>query len=254
MTVLYLDFGNTRIKWCLGAGSKPTSAGPPGVQEYAGFDEWLLQLKEKAGIESVVYASVLGDSRQAALTETLHRCVKGAVKRCVVSREALGVACAYEDVSRLGIDRWLAVLAVWHRERRACVVADLGTAATLDVVDNAGQHQGGYIVSGLELSLRGLLAGTDNIRPDPSGFDAATLAPGANTAAAIYNGALHALVALIQSSYQNLLKSAPEAKLILAGGDAPLVGSHISCPHQLVEGLVFEGMWLLEQAGLLIEA
>ena len=75
-----------------------------------------------------------------------------------------------------------------------------------------------------------------------------------NTAEAIYHGALYSLVALIESSYQNLLKSFPQAKLILAGGDAALVGSHLYSQHELVEDLVFEGMQLLESAALLIDA
>lgn len=247
MSCLYLDFGNTRVKWCLGGEA-------PAFQEYDGFGAWFEQLVASGVVDAVVFASVLAEGRQGALTEVMRRQGVSSIRRCVVTSEALGVVCAYEDVSRLGIDRWLAVLAVWERYRGPCLVADLGTAATLDIVDGAGNHQGGYIVSGLTLSLRGLLAGTDNIKPDPAGFHLASLLPGRNTAEAVYHGALHSLVALIQSSYQNLLKSCPEAKLILAGGDAPLVGSHIGIDHELIEGLVFDGMRLLERANLLVEA
>ncbi|AUM12080.1 type III pantothenate kinase [Ketobacter alkanivorans] len=248
MTTLYLDFGNTRVKWRLGQKKDVV------VQEYHEFEAWLQGLAGQSQITSAVVASVLGQARQAVLTEVVQRCLAVPVKRCVVTGEALGVRCAYADVSRLGIDRWLAVVAAWSREKSACVVADLGTAATLDFVDSAGVHAGGFIVSGLELSLRGLLSGTDNIKPSPSGFEMASLKPGINTAEAVYNGALHALVALIESSYQNLLKSSPEAKLILAGGDAPLVGSHLSSTYELAQGLVFDGMRLLEQAELLVDA
>lgn len=248
MTTLYIDFGNSRIKWRLGDGVEA------GIQDYDAFDGWLKNISVRSDIEAVVIASVLSDARQKALSDTVRGYLDLPVNRCVVTRGALGVRCAYADLERLGIDRWLAVVAVWNRAKSACLVADLGTAATLDFVDSAGNHKGGYIVSGLELSLRGLLSGTDNIKPDPSGFGLANLNPGVSTAEAIYNGALHALVALIESSYQNLLKSSPEAKLILAGGDAPLVGSYLSNQYELVEGLVFDGMRLLEQSGLLVDA
>ena len=247
MSSLYLDFGNTRLKWRIDENDVQSVA-------YADFEQWFSSCISSHDTALIVFASVLGEQRQHPYTAAMKQLKGNAVKRCVVTAEALGVRCAYRDLGRLGIDRWLAVLAAWSRTGDACVVVDLGTAATLDCVDDSGQHLGGYIVSGLELSLKGLLAGTDNIKPDPAGFDEASLMPGVNTAQAIYHGALHGLVALIESSYQNLLKSFPKAKLILAGGDAALVGSHLYSPCERVDDLVFEGMQLLEKAGLLIDA
>lgn len=247
MTVLYLDFGNSRFKWRV-------SDGPVSAREYDGFSFWLQQLATTETLECVVIASVLGQQRQEALVEEIKSILTVPVRRCLVTAQALGVQCAYQELDRLGIDRWLAVIAAWVRYKVPCAVVDLGTAATLDFVDSEGRHQGGYIVSGLGLALRGLLAGTDNIRPDPARFESAAMAPGVNTAEAIYHGALHGMVALIESSYQKLLKSFPQAKLILAGGDAALVGSHLCSAHEIVEDLVFEGMQLLEKAELLEEA
>ncbi|TNC85095.1 MAG: hypothetical protein CSH49_18330 [Alcanivorax sp.] len=247
MSVLYLDFGNSRFKWRL-------SDGGITAQSYEGFDAWLHSLSGHGDLTAVVFASVLTERRQEGITEQLKSALSLPLQRCVVTSSALGVQCAYRDLDRLGIDRWLAVVAAWAKYGEACAVVDAGTAATLDFVDVAGHHLGGYIVSGLTLALQGLLAGTDNIRPDPAGFESAALVPGVNTAEAIYHGALYSLVALIESSYQNLLKSFPQAKLILAGGDAALVGSHLYSQHELVEDLVFEGMQLLESAALLIDA
>ena len=246
MSTLYLDFGNTRFKGRLGHGEVVSLS-------YEDFGSWMQSLVPEGKLESIVFASVLSDPRQSPLVAIMRQHAV-ALKRCVVTAQALGVRCAYQDLDRLGIDRWLAVLAAWSRSGSACMVADLGTAATIDVVDAQGQHLGGYIVSGLHLSIKGLLAGTDNIKPDRSGFDGAGLQPGVSTAQAIYHGALHGLVALIESSYQNLLKSFPKAKLILAGGDAALVGSHLSSSYEQVDDLVFEGMQLLEKAALLIDA
>lgn len=247
MTALYLDFGNSRFKWKL-------AAGRVAAREYEDFRLWLQQLAAREALESVVVASVLSEQRLQAMVREIKTLLPVPVRRCVVTAEAMGVRCAYRELDRLGIDRWLAVIAAWERHQGPCAVVDLGTAATLDFVDSVGGHQGGYIVSGLELALNGLLAGTDNVRPNTSRFESASLLPGVSTAEAIYHGALHGMVALIESSYQNLLKSFPQAKLILAGGDAALVGSHLHSSHEIVEGLVFEGMQLLEKAELLEEA
>ncbi len=53
---------------------------------------------------------------------------------------------SYTDPSRMGVDRWLAMLAA--REKfpgRICVV-DVGSALTIDVVAADGLHEGGYIL------------------------------------------------------------------------------------------------------------
>jgi type III pantothenate kinase len=248
MTTLYLDLGNTRAKYKVGDSEQIAAV------EYVDLDGALNAVTEKDKLSRVLIASVLGREKDAQALNSIRQQLNVPVYRCIVTAKALGVTCAYKDVARLGVDRWLAVLAVWARYRGACVVADLGTAATLDAVDGNGNHLGGYIVSGLELSLRGLLAGTDNIRPHVSHFAQASLLPGRDTAQAIYRGALLALVSLVETSYQNLLNSDSQAKLILAGGDAALVGSHLQCHYQAVEGLVFEGMKLLEQAGIVVDA
>lgn len=244
---MYLDCGNTRVKYQVGEGAVV-------ALDYDAFSVGLPALVAANRVGNVVMASVHGSERRKGFIDSLKNAVHGPVRRCVVTEEALGVRCGYSDVARLGIDRWLGVVAVWAKWHQAALVVDLGTATTLDFLAPNGRHLGGFIVSGLELSVRGLLAGTDNIRPDFGGFGEANLNPGCSTADAIYNGALQSAVALIESSYQNLLKTSPEAKLILAGGDSRLVGSHLTSTYHHLGELVFEGMRLLEQAALLIDA
>ena len=247
MSSLYLDLGNTQAKWLL-------SSGQTGALSYNGFGTQLeLILSDQSSACDVVVASVLGPQGTENILSALKAVGLKKIRQCVVTPFAAGVRCGYEDVTRLGIDRWLAVLASWQRYGTACLVADLGTAATLDVVDFNGVHQGGFIVSGLSLSVDGLLSGTQNIRPKSEGFEEVSLALGCSTAAAIHNGALASLVALVDVQFQKLLKSNCEAKLVLAGGDASLVGSHLESNFELVHGLVLEGMKVLERAQLLVE-
>ncbi|MGH1486461.1 MAG: type III pantothenate kinase [Cellvibrionaceae bacterium] len=69
----------------------------------------------------------------------------------VVSREAAGVLNGYSDVSQMGVDRWVAMLAAYSACQNACLVVDAGTAMTVDLVLLSGQHRGGYITPGLGL-------------------------------------------------------------------------------------------------------
>ena len=72
---------------------------------------------------------MLAEHRYAEVLSEIRPVCKGVLKRCLVSRQALGVTCAYENPNKLGVDRWLAVLAAWYRYRKPCLVVDLGTAA-----------------------------------------------------------------------------------------------------------------------------
>ena len=64
--------------------------------------------------------------------------------------EACGVKCAYPAPSKLGIDRWLCILAVYSKGHRRAII-DIGTAIKLDIVDEKGVHLGGQIVPGKRL-------------------------------------------------------------------------------------------------------
>src|SRR3546814_17254315 len=59
-----------------------------------------------------------------------------------------GLRNAYREPERLGVDRWLAMIAAWHTHRGAACIANAGTALTVDVIDAQGQHLGGIIAAG----------------------------------------------------------------------------------------------------------
>ena len=72
------------------------------------------------------------------------------------SASACGVRSAYSRPQRLGVDRWLAIIAAFHRARGAAIVVDAGTAITIDVVNRRGEFVGGLIAPGLRLMARAL--------------------------------------------------------------------------------------------------
>lgn len=57
-----------------------------------------------------------------------------------------GVRIAYADPSKFGVDRYLALIAA-AEHREAVVVAGVGTALTIDLLDADGQHHGGRIAA-----------------------------------------------------------------------------------------------------------
>ena len=65
---------------------------------------------------------------------------------------------AYAEPARLGIDRWAAIIAAYHRFPEGACVVDCGTACTFDLVDAGGRHRGGYILPGLS-AMEGAVLG-----------------------------------------------------------------------------------------------
>jgi type III pantothenate kinase len=63
------------------------------------------------------------------------------------------------------VDRWLAIVGAAHTYGMPVVIWDLGTATTLDAVDEQGQHRGGLIYPGPETMLNSLTELTE-IRND----------------------------------------------------------------------------------------
>jgi len=62
---------------------------------------------------------------------------------------------AYRKPLDLGSDRFLAMLgALKHFPDRSMLIIDVGSAVTIDVVNDSGEHQGGLIMPGLK-ALRG---------------------------------------------------------------------------------------------------
>jgi type III pantothenate kinase len=136
----------------------------------------------------------------------------------------------------IGVDRLCAAVAAFDRLGVACVVADFGTAITIDCVNDEGVFLGGAILPGLGMGAAGLNAGTAQLpRVEPSVPDWVF---GKDTHQAIVGGLVYgargALRALVES-YATEIGHWPV--VILTGGDAKLI-----CPHpdqsELVQAVV----------------
>ena len=77
-----------------------------------------------------------------------------------------------EEPSKVGTDRIVAAAAAYDVVEDAVVVADFGTAVTIDLVDEHGVFQGGVICPGFEISAQALKDNTAQLpkvtvhRPD----------------------------------------------------------------------------------------
>jgi type III pantothenate kinase len=149
---------------------------------------------------------------------------------------AFGVSNAYQQPEKLGVDRWLALVAVRnHYQLPACIV-DCGTAITVDLIDADGKHQGGMISPGLTLMKKSLALGTETLQFNESNY---AFGPANHTEAAIYSGTLSAAVGLIEHV---LTKQSNTMQLILTGGDAEIIATQLTFKPIVDSDLVLRGL------------
>ena len=232
--ILELDVGNSRIKWRLLAADDLSVTG---VGHVSGFDE-LQQVPElEVTISMARMCSVRGGDINKELKDWVRSKHGLDLLQAAVIQSCGGVTNQYADVSRLGIDRWLAMLAAYRRAGGACMIIDSGTAFTIDVLDAQGLHMGGYIIPGLKL-MRSSLESSTSIRLSDN-YSAYSQSLGHSTDEAVFNGTVAVLLATIKK----LRESVGAVEIYFAGGDAALLHGLAGLDRsEVVTSLVLDGL------------
>jgi type III pantothenate kinase len=225
MPKLWIDLGNTRLKYWLTAGDHVLAHGAElHLQSPA---DLLLGLTDRFvafAPETVGISSVLDATANARLAHTLAP-LGVPVQLAQVQPSYLGLTAGYDDASRLGIDRWLQVLALAGQQQSVCVVG-CGTALTLDLLDHQ-QHHGGFILPSLYLQRESLAQGTRRVQVPDGAFN--DLSAGRSTQDAVHHGILLGLVGAIEK----LLRHDPHRHIVMTGGDALLISRFLDLPNPL---------------------
>jgi len=234
-TVLACDVGNTTIRLVGVRGEQVSPVRGVRTDELSSLADVLVELwAESPSPKKVAAASVNPAARQA---------LEGAAARAIgqdvllIGRDlSLPIETDLPQPERIGVDRLCCAGAAYDRLGAACVVADFGTAITIDCVNDDGVFLGGAILPGLAMGAEGLSAGTAQLPhvelrcPD--------WIFGKDTRQAIVGGLVHgargALRELVEA-YATELGRWPV--VILTGGDAELVSARPS-DSDLVQAVV----------------
>lgn len=241
---LLLDLGNTRLKWALHDGGEFQREGSLTID-----DPPEPQLSDMLGAawapaSEVFFASVARDGRAAEVEAAVRAVTALPVQRVAAAAKSCGVTCAYEDPARLGVDRWLAVIAAYRRSSgqggRGALVVDCGSAITLDAVTADGKHLGGQIAPGIAMMRRALYRDTGRI-PDEGEVEAGLL--GRDTRTAVSAGTLYAAAGFVQHVSDELLPQIGSgSRLYITGGDAEAIQSKLRSEFEFQPRLVMEGL------------
>ncbi|MBY0236343.1 MAG: type III pantothenate kinase [Burkholderiaceae bacterium] len=253
MSFLAIDIGNTRLKWALYASPQPGAAL---LAHGAVFLENIEQLADSdwrnlPAPHSVLGCNVAGDAMRRRVEEQLELW-EVEPRWVVASSHAAGVSNGYDFPGRLGVDRFVALIgARWHvlnrcgaeLPPRAALVVMIGTAVTVDALDETGRFLGGLILPGHGIMLRALEGGTAGLRvPTGEVRDFPT-----NTSDALTSGGTYAITGAIERMHRHLQKRVGHVPLtLMTGGAGWKVSPTLEIAHELVDSLIFEGMLALQ--------
>jgi type III pantothenate kinase len=246
---LLIDIGNTRVKWCT---LHDESLGELQAAPHANWGANDIRDHFKKSHEkpqSVWISNVGGDELGQQIAAVIQNDWGVEPRFARTTAEFAGVRCGYAQPEKLGIDRWLSVIAAYRLTSQDTCVVSVGTAMTVDGVTREGQHLGGVIVPGPNLMVNSLLANTSNIAKHASDGEFGDALFADNTLAAVQQGAVNSLAALIERAVHDMqAKSGSKPVLLITGGASAGVVSSLRIPFQTMSDLVLRGLAIASES------
>ena len=158
------------------------------------------------------------------------------------------ISCAYDNFENLGVDRWLTIIAS-HHVKKTIGIIDIGSAITLDVISENGQHLGGHIVPGARLLLESLNT-TERVKvsekTEDKDSDRNRLLLGTSTNECVGFGVDQMIQAYLEKSISEVTRHHQVEQWIFTGGGGEYWSKNLSVSksnHCKYDGLlVFKGL------------
>ncbi|MCA0327559.1 MAG: type III pantothenate kinase [Proteobacteria bacterium] len=250
MTFLAIDVGNTRLKWTLY--DQPS----PGARVLANGAEFLEQIDRLAETTWTKLAEptrmlgciVAGQAVKHRVQEQME--LWDVEPRWVVASEAeAGMTNGYDYPSRLGADRWVAMIGARHHmlrhgPARPIILVMVGTAVTVEAIDAEGRFLGGLILPGHGIMLRALESGTAGLHV-PTGD---VVAFPTNTSDALTSGGTFAIAGACERMFQHLGERCGQEPLcLMTGGAGWKMLPTMTRRFELIESLIFDGLLVIAE-------
>lgn len=248
--ILAVDIGNSNI--CIGGldGARVLFTTRMVTRPRCTQDEYAAELKfllrrlqvDAAGCEGVIVCSVVPG---------LTRALAGACRQ-LTGREALvvdhtmntGLTFGVDAPEKVGRDRIADAAAAADAYPLPCMTVDLGTATTYNVVSAGRVFLGGFIVPGVQTSLRAISAGTAQLPPIAPETPGSLI--GRNTVECLNNGAMFGTAAMVDGLAERVeAELGQPLTVVVTGGLAPYITP--CCKRRVIydRDLLFKGLALL---------
>nr|WP_231402445.1 type III pantothenate kinase [Caenimonas aquaedulcis] len=246
VALLAIDVGNTRLKWALYEAPRPGAAL---LAHGAEFLENIDKLCDGpwaalAAPQRMIGCAVAADAVKRRVEEQMEELWDVPAQWVVATAEEAGIVNGYDHPTRLGSDRWVAMIGARHRmladgAARPMVVVMVGTAVTVEAIDAQGRFLGGFILPGHGIMLRALESGTAGLHV-PTG-DVREFPT--NTSDALTSGGTFAIAGAIERMVHHVRRHCDaEPVCYMTGGAGWKMAPHMSVGFELVESLIFDGL------------
>ncbi len=249
--VLACDVGNSRIHFAAVCGEEVDELHHVSTADMAPLaDELAAVWAQVPEPRKIVIASV----NPPALKVLLDVVAVMGEEAMVIGRDLLlPIDTLLAQPEKIGVDRLCAAVAAYDRLGAACVVANFGTAITVDCVNDEGVFMGGAILPGLTVSARALASQTaqlpqvEMVNPD--------WVFGGDTRQAIIGGIVFGCRGALKELVETYATAMGHWPLVIAtGGDAELVIGNIedsALVQAIVPDLVVRGVAMAYYRSLL---
>jgi type III pantothenate kinase len=259
---LVFDVGNTRLKWAAVDSIKQPSDQQKKLWDYSGsINTQSLQSPEHRNEladyisktlpkpDAIAFSCVAGEEIIHQLQSLFPQWQEVQWKQLYGDSTFEEMRTLYQDPSKLGSDRWSAIIGARSLSKTNALIINAGTATTIDLLGANGVHYGGWILPGLRLMHQSLEANTAQL---PLAMrDTSQVGFGTSTNEAIIGGCDAAHIGAIQYALDLAKKiNLPIEKIWLDGGNAKTLMAQIqqldmlsTQKIEISEGLVVRGVW-----------
>lgn len=249
--LLAVDVGNTNIvvgvydRGRLAASGRMTTAAQRTVDEHAILLGGLLERLQvpPASVSRILIVSVVPKATAGVKAALRGICRP---KPLVIGEDIpIPIRNRYRNPRQVGNDRLVNAVAARAKYGAPVIIADFGTAITVDLVSRQGAYLGGMIAPGLEISLEALVSRAallprlDLVSPKE--------VLGRDTVSSMLSGVVHGYGALCDGLVSKLKQAAKikRAPVVATGGHASFIRPYCRTITQLSPTLTLDGLSII---------
>jgi len=217
---LFIDIGNSAVKW-------RSHDSEVFTQSLDQFSSKSLPKVDAVWVSAVAHLNIVEEIKAGFTSVNLVK----------PSKQYGKLTLSYEDPSKFGVDRFLAMLAGLECfPEQPLLVIDAGSAVTFDVIDSQGMHKGGLIMPGIKALRESFIKfSTNDFSPKTSELK--------NSTKEAWHSGTHAmLVSAINSQIQNFELQYPDGVVTICGGIVKEILIELPNSVKFFDNLVLDGL------------
>jgi type III pantothenate kinase len=248
--LLTLDAGNTNITIGVFEGAQLSAHWRLRTVHDQTADEWGILLRnlfalskqDLSKVDGIIIASVVPPlDSSLALMATRYFDTEAVF---VTLQTDTGLRICYDNPHEVGADRIVNGVAAFRKYGGPCVVVDLGTAITFDVISANAEYLGGIICPGLGIAVEGLFSKTARL-PMVDIREPERLI-GTNTVGSMQSGLYYGSIGMIDGILERLIgEMGPKTRVVATGGQARLVTRGSRYLKEVDEDLTLKGLQMI---------